>query len=174
MENLILYKFVEELQQQTRFARLAFRELRSIVTSVDSERIFLFAHAFLAHSANVSRLLWPTREGSAERGKALREATGVAEDSALRLPGARPQLEHEDECYEDWLERLDAPHYVDMNVMPTAAIGEFKGDAFQRSLDPDTFRLVLRGVTVETRVLADALRQLETSIDHWKRTHRPW
>jgi len=174
MDSPKLFTFVSELQQETRLARLAFRELRTVVNSVDAERVFLWVEAFLSHALVISRFLWPTREASMSRGKALREALGVADDSVLCMKGTRTELEQVDERYEDWLERLEEPRYVAMNVMPATALGDFKQDVFHRSLDPDTFKLELRGVVMELRPLEDALRHLEITMEQWKRSHQPW
>jgi len=174
MEGPVLYKFMEELRQQARFGLLAFQQLKVSLNTPDSERVFLFVHAFLGHALAVARLLWPTRSGSSERGQCLRTELEVGENSALGLGELRGQLENTDERYEDWLKRLDNRKYVDMNVMPAAALGGFKPDAFQRSLDPDTFKLELRGAACDLRHVADALGQMELAIQYWLRSHNPW
>lgn len=165
---------MEELRQQTRLALLAFQNLKGSLNSVDAERVFLFVYAFLNHAQVVARLLWPARAESQERGRRLRAELKVEESSPLALREISSQLDHVDERYEDWLGGLENRNYVDMNVMPAAAIGEFKQDAFQRSLDPDTFRLQLRGAGCDLRLVVDALRKLESTVQYWLRSHHPW
>lgn len=174
MDNRILYKWMEELRQQTRFAMAAFQSLKSALNSVDTERVFLHVSSILTHAAMVSRILWPTRPESRERGERLRAELQVKEDSPLALKDLHREWERPDERYEDWLGNLENPNYVDMNVMPAAAIGDFKQDAFHRSLDPDTFQLQLRGVTCELRPVTDELRKLESAVQFWLRSHHPW
>jgi hypothetical protein len=174
MDNQTLFKYMEELRQQSRFALLAFQNLKGSLNAIDSERIFLFVYAFLNHALAVSRLLWPIRAESQDRGRQLREQLKVEDSSPLALREISQQLEKVDERYEDWLTGLENRNYVDMNVMPATAIGEFKQDAFQRSLDPDTFRLQLRGAVCDLRLVADSLRKLESNLQYWLRSHHPW
>lgn len=174
MDNQRLYRFMDELRQQCRFTQLAFQQLKASLNGLDPEKVFFFVHAFLAHTGLVSRLLWPEREDSRPRGEQLRRELEVSEDSPLRLRGLAAQLEAEDERFEDWLETLDQAGYVDINVMPTAAIRDFKPDSFQRSLDPDTFKLHLRGVACDLKPVLEALKGLDTRIQLWQKTHHPW
>jgi hypothetical protein len=174
MDNQILYKFMEELRQQCRFAQLAFQQLKASLNTLNPEKAFLFAQAFLGHAGMVSRLLWPERPESKERGECLRKELNVGDDSVLVLREIRRQMENPDERYEDWLNGLTNRNYVDMNVMPVAAIGEFKEDAFQRNLDPDTFKMHLRGGVCDLKSTAEALRKLESSLQYWLRGHQPW
>lgn len=174
MDKQMLFKWMEELRQQCRFALGSFQNLKSCLNSVDTEKVFLFVHAFLSHAFVVSRILWPVRENSQARGEALRNELKIGEDSPLGLKSIQAQLQHPDERFEDWLEGLENRNYVDMNVMPAAAIGQFKQDAFQRSLDPDTFRLELRGASCDLRQVWDELRKLEGTVQFWLRSHHPW
>ena len=174
MDNRIFYKTVEEIRQQCRFAQLAFVALRTSLNEQDPERCFLHVHAFLFHATTVSRFLWPARAESRERGDQLREALKVAPDSPLLLPGVRRQTEGFDEAFEDWIHALDNPGYMDMNLMPTGTISGFKADTFQRSLDPETFKLVLRGAECDLRKVTDELRKIDAAIQQWLRTHNPW
>ncbi len=174
MENKLLYRTIEELRQQCRFAQEAFHSLRLRLNELDQERVFLYVHAFLGHAALISRLLWPMRSTSAERGETLRKELNVPADSALRMAGGREQIERFDEAYEDWLQALPGADYVDQNLMPTGTMAGSKADVFQRSLDPDTMMLHLRGQPIPMRKVSDAVRVLEGATQQWLRTHQPW
>lgn len=174
MDNRILYKFMLELRQQCQFSQMAWKEIKSLLNGLDPERVFFFVHAYLHHVNLISRYLWPDREDSQARGEALRKALSLPDDSPLKLGSLREQLEHEDERFEDWVASLDNPDYVDINLMPMAAITDFKPDSFHRSLDSDRFRLHLRGVACELKPVGDAVRQLELSLQSWLKTHHPW
>jgi hypothetical protein len=174
MDNRVFYKTVEEIRQQCRFAQLAFVTLRTSLNEQDPERCFLHVHTFLFHATMVSRFLWPARADSRERGEKLREALKVEPDSFVLPADMRRQAEGFDEAYEDWLNALDNPGYMDMNLMPAGTISGFKADTFQRSLDPETFKLILRGAECDLRRVSDELRKIESAIQLWLRTHNPW
>ncbi len=174
MDNRIFFKALEELRQQCRFAQLAFQNVRTTLNEQDPERVFLHVHAFLNHAATISRFLWPARAESKERGDRLRQELKLADDSPLLLQGVRRQVEGFDEAFEDWLAILESPNYMDMNLMPTGTMSGFKADTFQRSLDPDTFKLHLRGAECDLRKIADETRKLDAAIQQWLRTHNPW
>jgi hypothetical protein len=172
MDQKILYRTIEEIRQQCRFAQTTFQSLRLRLNELDHERVFLETHTFLGHVTMISRLLWPARSSSVTRGETLRKELQVPEDSPLRMSGGRSQIETFDEAFEDWLAALPGADYVDMNLMPTGTMAGSKTDVFQRSLDPDTMQLELRGVPIPLRKLIDAIRSLDWSIQQWLRSHR--
>jgi hypothetical protein len=174
MDKKLLYRLIEEVRQQCRFAQATFQTLRLRLNEPDHEKVFVEVHAFLGHAVMVSRLLWPARTSSAARGEALRAELKVPIDSPLRMGGSRDQLERFDEAYEDWLMTLPEAGYVDMNLMPAGTMLGSREDMFQRSLDPDTLILHLRGVPMDLRRLSDALRVLDGGAQQWFRTHNPW
>jgi hypothetical protein len=63
---------------------------------------------------------------------------------------------------------------VDMNIMPQGTISNYKQDAFQRNLDPDTFQFWFRGDACNLRALADELRKLDSAVESWLKTHHFW
>ena len=174
MDKKILYRTIEEIRQQCRFAQAAFQSLRLRLNELDQERVFMYVHAYLGHAVMISRLLWPARAASVERGEILRKELNVPADSALRLSGGREQIEVFDEAYEDWLSSLSEADYVDQNLMPTGTMAGSRADVFQRSLDPDTMVFQLRGQPIPLRKVSDAIRSLEASTQQWLRTHQPW
>jgi hypothetical protein len=174
MDPQTAFKLVEELRLQSRLAQFAWLNLRTSLQGLDGEKTFFFVQALLDHAMFTAGLLWPRRPASQDRGAWLRQALRVPDDSPLRLRGIREQLERPDEQFEDWLASLDNKNYVDMNIMPQTALGEVKLDTFQRSLDPDTYKLVLRGATCDLRHVVDVLKQLDVAAVAWQRTNKPW
>ena len=174
MENRLLYRFIEQVQAHCRLARLASGELRTALATLNPEQSALRLHAFLAQVYIVSRLLWPERESSAERGATLRRELTVAEDALLRLPPLRKHLVRPDECYEDWVTRLPEPNYLDFNLMPLGTLAGAPQDAFQTNLDPDTLLLTWRGDTMNLAQLDEELRRLLHATETWLRHHNPW
>jgi hypothetical protein len=90
------------------------------------------------------------------------------------MAGSRPQVDRFDEAYEDWLESLPEAGYVDMNLMPSGTMLGSKEDVFQRSLDPDTLLLRLRGTPMDLRQINETLRTLEHASQGWLKNHNPW
>ncbi len=174
MDNQLLYKLVEEVRQQGHFAQFAFQNVRNSLAALDSERVFFYVHALIAHLSNISRLLWPARPESKERGDQLRAELKVDERSPLRLADFRQHVDRFDECLEDWASALEHRNYVDMNIMPQGTISNYKQDAFQRNLDPDRFQFWFRGDACDLRALADELRKLDAAVESWLKTHHSW
>lgn len=174
MDPQIAFKFVEELRLQARLAQFAWQNARTSLQGLDGEKTFFYVQALLDHALFTARLLWPRLPAAQDRGAWLRQALKVPEDSPLHLRGLREQLERPDEHFEDWLASLDNKNYVDLNIMPQTALGETKTDTFQRSLDPDTYKLVWRGAVCDLRQIADALKQLDSAAAAWQRTSKPW
>jgi hypothetical protein len=85
MDKQLLYKLVEEVRLQGQFAHFAFQNVRNSLVGLDSERVFFYVHAFIAHASNISRLLWPARPESKDRGDQLRAELKVDDKSPLRL-----------------------------------------------------------------------------------------
>lgn len=174
MDSKQLYKFVEEIRQQCRFAQIAIQNMRNEILAMKSEKTFFFVHALLAHANNIALLFWPVREGSKDRGETLRKELKPSEELSRQLKEIRPHLEHYDERYEDWLATLDEWSYVDMNIMPQGTMAGYKQDAFQRNLDPENLKLELRGAPCDLKVLSDQIKKLEASSNTWLRSHNPW
>ncbi len=174
MENQVIFRTIEEIRQQCRFAQFAWQSLRSSLHAMDSEKTFFYVQAFLSHAHNVSRMLWPARPESMARGEKLRGELKFTDDSPLRLGGFRSQLEDVDERFEDWLADPDHRNYVDMNLMPLGTIADFKPDKFHRSLDPEHFHCHLRGAECDLRKISDELKRAEAAVQRWLKTHSPW
>lgn len=168
------FKLVEAVRQECRFALLAFARLRSALNETDQEWIFVSAHAMLQHAGEVARFLVPSRPVSAARGEFLRRDLGVEAGSALLVPALREMLERSDETYEDWVDGLESPHYLEMNVMPQGALAGSTPDVFHRRLDPDSLRLGFRTWSVDLKRTSLELRRLEGACQTWLRGHTPW
>jgi len=174
MDNEVLFKLLEETRQQCRFAQFAFQNLRTSLNALDSEKVFFYVHAFLAHASAVSGVLWPGRAESQARGERLRTELKVSDQSPLMMRQLKPVLEAADASLEDWISRSGNRNYVEMNIMPVGTLADFKPDNFHRSLDPDTLEFHFRGVPCDLRPLADELRKIESASQSWMRSHNPW
>ncbi len=174
MSNQLLFKLLEELRLQCRWGKVAYENVRTSLQAMDPEKTFMYVQALLAHVCQASRLLWPARAASKERGERLRKELKLGDECPLNLRDARARLEASDEHFEDWLATMETPGYLDFNIMPVGSISGFKQDTFQRSLDPDTYKLTLRNEAWDLRRLADELHRVESAAQNWLRTHNPW
>ena len=52
---------------------------------------------------------------------------------------------------------------MEMNVMPVGTMAGFKADSFQRSFDPENYRLHVRGVACDVRKVSDEMRRVESA-----------
>jgi hypothetical protein len=174
MNNQVLFRLLEEIRLQCRFGKFAFENVRTSLQAMDPEKTFFYVQAFLSHACNVSRLLWPVSPGAKGRGERLRTELKSTDESPLNWRDLRHRLEASDEHLENWITTLESPAYLDFNIMPQGSISSYKQDAFQRSLDPDTYKLAWRGETWDLRRIADELHRLESTAQTWLRTHNPW
>src|SRR3989442_10356349 len=105
------------------------------ISARDATRIWYSVQSFLVAAGNVSKLLWPPRKQSADRGKQLREAIGVTETSPLKARAFRNIFEHYDEQLEDWMMSSKRHNIVDSSVIPLGAIQGVDPEDFLRNID---------------------------------------
>jgi hypothetical protein len=174
MDNPLIYKLVEELRLQGRFASLAWQELPKAVQANDPERAFLHVQSLLTHAAQISKLLWPAAADSRERGERLCHELGVGSPSPLELRDLRALLDHYDERLVQWAGASEHAGFVALNLMPLGTLEGFRGDTFHRALDPETFRGAIQGVTFDLTALIKAIQSLDRAAERWLKSHRPW
>ena len=63
---------------------------------------------------------------------------------------------------------------IELELVPQGTLADFKSDAFQRNLDPDTLILVYRGWVCDLRKLESSIRAAESKAEIWMRTHNRW
>jgi hypothetical protein len=94
----------------------------------ENQSIFDSIRMALQFSANVSKVFWPFDSSPArERGRRLRELTGIADNHALKSRTLRNHVEHMDERLDTWTSNSPRPFlaieqalYADMQSLPTA------------------------------------------------------
>lgn len=145
------------------------------------ELALLFAHAFLTHAANASKLLWPskprddhpyTRDQRQHRAETMRRGLDVSEGSPLRFRDLRDHFEHLDERLEVWYQteagqRLDL---VDLNRLP---FGLSSPDALVsklRMFAPGQFRVL--GDVYELAPIQEAVLTIGEASARWLTENR--
>jgi hypothetical protein len=149
---------------QSRFAVRAADELNEGLRLADSDRVWSAIHALLAATANLSKILWPTRPTSRARGDRLRRRLGITATSALRDRGMRDVFEHFDDKLEDWAASSERHNIVDQGILaPGATVGLDPGD-YLRTLDPTSMVVSFRGTHLRLQPLVDAVLLLQEAV----------
>lgn len=174
MENPLVFKILEEIRLQVRLAQIAQRGITPAAQSNDTDKAVFYAHGLLLHAMCVSRLLWPSAESGAERGRRLREVLKVEEESPLRLEAPRRQAEAYDERLVDWADQAEHRDFVAVNLMPVGTLEGFPEDKFHRSLDPESLSFSFEGISVDLRRVMRALAELDRVAESWLRKNNPW
>jgi len=157
----MLQLFVREVDRQVRFGLIAAVELRDPVMSLDTERVWYSIQSLLVATANVSKLLWPSK-GSRDRGEALRSLLCVTDDSPLASRVFRNHFEHFDERLETWGISPHTHLVADNNVGPLGATSGGASPIYVRNYDPSTETLTFRGEVYEFRPVIGALESLRS------------
>lgn len=161
-----LEPFVRELYRQCNFGVRAFRELQAAYdarSEWDLDYLYPIQNLLVA-AAIVSRILWPTKDKHAERGRTLRHCLEVADASPLKDRKIRDRLEHIDEKIEEW-RRRDGKTHMD------AIVGSRGFRAFLvkmsysevslfRHYDPSTYQFSFWGDTHDLSKLAALMGDL--------------
>lgn len=174
MDNPLIYKLLEELRLQCRFAQIAFKELPKAIQMNDPERAFFHVHAFLAHAVNISKLLWASDGAAKLRASKLRTELRLADTSPLELKELRELLDHHEERLAEWAETAEHRNFVAINLMPVGTLEGFKADSFHRTLDTETMRGAIQGVAFDLPLLSKELQKLDRAAENWLKTHSPW
>lgn len=173
MENPFRFKLLEEIQLQCWFAGYAYSNMTGNLQLNDADRVFFYVHAFVRHTVDVGKLLWPSEAALAERGKALREACEACE-APVDFTAFRELMDAFDEKLIAWYGDDAHREAQPMNLMPVGTLGGFPTDDFHRSLDPDTLQFTFEGVSGNLRQMNDVLQKIDMSAEKWLRKNNPW
>lgn len=174
LDEFLVHVLVDEVHEQTLFARFALDGIRHNLDLVMREEdltavapTFFYVHAFLTHTANVSKLLWPPRPRIPGRGDRLRQELGVTGQLMIRDRCFRDFLEHFDERLEQWWQ--ESPNHVgsDYGIAPHGAVSGIAPNEFLRHLDPYRLELYFRGDTFDLKAAVAELQRLHEASDAW-------
>lgn len=172
---------VGEIKRQCEFALIAAEELgralyrqdkikRQIARSTgagfpesyfeEQSKVWLNVQSLLIALANVSKVLWPTRQPG--KRQLLRDLLQVKEDSVLKSRELRNHFEHIDERIETWYKEIDKGLVMDGGIAPSN--GTTTGvKNYLRWFDTTLFAVTFRGDVYELLPLLEAARILEGS-----------
>lgn len=167
MEQEQLIKFVEEIRQQCRFAKIAWAGLRSSLNGMDKDRAFFYIHALLDRARMVSHFLWSDNASSNSRAASLREILKVSDSSPIHDSSLKTFADSRDQDFERWLFSLEHSRYLGTNIMPQGAMSEFGQDAFLRNLDPEVYQFTWYDRDIDLKKIFESLRAIESAATAW-------
>ncbi len=178
MDDFIAGVYVREILEQARLAQICFGHMNAALRrNAEAQEVFFYAHAFLSHTANVSKLLWTggqrgkvAVERATRRCEHLRAMLGVANITLIEKRDARNRLEHYDEWLDTWVEESQSHNLIDMIISDPGGIAGAEPTDMFRFLDPNALTFTFRGETFNLREMATALSQIENAANAWKET----
>lgn len=168
MDRQLLGIFQLEVERQCRFGLIAAQDLRASTQRGDTDRVWYSVQALLIAAGNVSKLLWPARSGTPNRGDQLRESLSVPDASPLEPRTFRNHFEHFDERLEAWATSSPRRGFVDANIGPAGFISGPRASDFLRNFDTTNHAVMFRGDMYELRPLIDSLQTLHQAASVWE------
>jgi hypothetical protein len=161
MQNWMAFFFLGELEHQCGLFERAKLGLTHALARNSAGECWLFLDTLVLAAGNISKILWPARSKSKQRGRDLRDMLGVSDDSVLCSRDLRDHLEHFDER----LERHATENctVVDSNIGDLTMVSV--GNAlFLRNYDPRKEEVTFLNETYQLAPLVSAVCQLRSSI----------
>jgi len=190
MDNKLLWMFILEVQNQCRYALIAYDELQRTMAEVRknmeamrssdaiqrnllkkqgdilTDRVFFFIHGFLSHIANVSKIFWPSRKLFEARGIKLRQELNINAGSPVENRHYRNHLEHFDERLERWASSSKAG-LVDRNITFDGAQIIANGSQIFRNLRVPEMQFTFGGEYCELIPIAEEIRKIRKAAKEW-------
>jgi hypothetical protein len=145
LDPLLQYRFEAEVLHQWDFVTGALDLMNAALRNQASMEAFWFGlDAALGALANISKIFFPARDRSQakRRGRQMREAFGVQDDSLMKGRALRDAFEHFDERIDRWFRDTQRRNFADRII---AAPGEIVGidpGGLSTSLQPQGQRCV--------------------------------
>lgn len=117
MNVLLQMTLMDEIVLQSQIAIRAFERINAAENQFDEIEIWGSIQSILVASANVSKILWPTKKYR-ERGKLLREYLQIDENHPLASRVFRNHFEHFDERVEERFNISPTGVYIDRQMNP--------------------------------------------------------
>jgi hypothetical protein len=152
--------FVGEIVNQAKFAERAAERLKATADDIDPVEVWGAIQSILIAAGNVSKILWPPRKTSAERGEMLRELLDVDDRNPLSDRHFRNHFEHYDERIEDWFAESGSAVCIDSRIDPFDSPWGRNPANFHRGYNPLTKTLTFRGESTDLAAILSALQEI--------------
>lgn len=148
-----------EVARQSDFAGIAFTDLVQALNQGQFDRVWYSIQGLLGAAGNISKLFWPVQKYEL-RGRQLRNALEINDDSPLQPRTFRNHFEHFDERLTDWATSPTRGAFVDSNIGPSNMIGGIDPASFMRNFDTSRFAVTYRGDTYELKPIMLEIRTI--------------
>ena len=165
VKDLWIEMAVSEICTQSKFALIAFNNIARGVTEHSTDIVFMCIHSFLAHCANISKMLKPDGKAKKKHLATIGGIMNISENSPIHQRNIRGHLEHYDERLKGWIEALP-----DGAIIGTYNIGSRKmlGPLFfVKHYDPTDRHFTFVNKDYDLQVLADEANRIGSIADSW-------
>lgn len=160
MDKPALRIFQGEVERQCQFALIAVQDLQTAFKATDMDRLWYSIQSFLVAVGNVSKLLWPSKEGMSGRAVELRQSLCVDDNSPLEPRHFRNHFEHFDERLEAWATKSKRRNLVDSCVGPADFISVIDPEDYLRNFDTSSYGVTFQGDVYQLQPIVDAVVEL--------------
>ncbi len=165
MAPAVLRVFLSEIEQQCDFALQADGRLTASLLPDASDTPWLHLRTIVIAAANVSKLLWNSREKIPGRCRTLRDISEVDDGSPLSSRELRNIFEHYDERIEKWAAKSKRLNIAqDCIGSPRVMFRGLDECDYHRIYDPTTGTFWFWGTEYPLRPIIDELRKIKEAL----------
>ena len=172
LDPRLQYIFEGEVLQQWGLTLRSVMMMNDALQRADLPASWFAMDAMLGALANISKIFFPptTRSQAKRRGRQMREAFGVQDNSLLKERALRDAFEHFDERIDRWFQHNKDRPFADRNVAPPGGIviGEMGPADFMRHFDPTTNVVSVLGDSLDLQAL---VQEVETLVERIAQQH---
>jgi hypothetical protein len=174
MDARLINLFQMEIKNQCEFALHSIESINKLIrppiASFNSNEIWFFIQSFLTSTANISKLLFGTKEKVSAARKPLRESLNVPDCSALKIRDMRNHFEHFDERIEKWNRTSIRHNFADKLIGPTNMIPGFEQGDYFRHFDTSIGAIRFNGEEYLIQPIVDEIVKIHAaaSIEYQK------
>lgn len=163
MKPLAEIVYIAEIVMQAKIAKRAAERLQA---TTDKIEVWGAIQSILGAAGIVSKILWPSRKQSEERGNRLRMLLNVDSHNPLSDREFRNHFEHYDERIEEWFEENRSAVYIDSGIDSFKSIWGNNPANRHRFYNPLTQILTFRGESADLAALLSALEEIRHKCRH--------
>lgn len=172
LHDLWVEMSVREISTQCKFALIAWSNL-DVKAVASNDVAFSSAHSFLAHAANVSKLLRADDIENPSVPDTIGKEMGISVDSIIHDRKLRNHLEHYDERLKSWLRAKGSSVMIGTyNLGPKNAIA-IPGFVYVTHYDPLARMFTFVDEDFDLSAIAKELRNIQINADDWVEKRHP-
>ncbi|CEG31458.1 hypothetical protein [Peribacillus simplex] len=166
MDDRMIKLFQMEIKNQCQFALLSIESINKLMmpplATFDSNEVWFYIQSFLNSTANVSKLLFGTKDRVSAARKTLRDSLNVSDDSVIKIRDMRNHFEHFDERIEKWNKTSVRHNFADKLIGPTNMIQGLDQKDYFRHFDTTKGAITFNGEEYLIQPIVDELVKIHT------------